>query len=877
MRIQLKKTRLTRVLLHPIAKVVLALVALVVLAGLSVFGYYYARYAKVIDQRLSGAVFAQTSRIYSAPDPLFVGDLTSASEIVAKLQRAGYSDNKTNPMGWYHPVKGGLEIFPGPESYFRDEPVLVRLSGNKVERIVSLKDNTEQQRYELEPELITNLFDRSREKRRLVRFEDLPPHLVNAVLAAEDKDFFQHSGIDFSGIIRAAYEDIRSWNRAQGASTLTQQLSRDLFLTHLRGEGGIYERSPSRKAAETMIALQLEQRLTKQQIFEAYCNMVYLGQRGTFSLMGVGEASLAYFGKDVRQLSLPEAAFLAGITRGPNIYNPYKYPERARDRRNRILDAMVRIDAITPQERDEAAKAPINVVPPYLETGDAPYFVDLVREYLLERYPEKELVSNGYKIYTTLDMDLQRAAAEAVRAGMQLVDEQLAKRKSKKPWPQAQVALVSIDPRSGDVKALLGGRLYGASQLNRAVALRQPGSVFKPFVFAAAFNSAIEGGYPQITPATMVDDTPTVFVYEGGTYEPSNYRENFRGYVSARAALTASLNVATVKIAEMTGYHKVVQLARRAGLQRPVATPAVALGSYESSPLEMAGAYTIFANDGKRVPPFLVRLIRSRDGQVIEEHQTAEEQVLDPRVAALMTSLMEGVVQYGTGAGVRARGFTAPAAGKTGTSHDGWFAGYTSNLLTIVWVGFDDNTELPLSGSQSALPIWTEFMKRAGGLREYRNMAPFGTPPGLISVELDPESGQLATASCPRARSELFIIGSQPSDFCLHHSLQHVSQPGGPILPHDPFAIGAVAPPADGAGRGRSAAPVAPGRPNATRAPGAVATQPVPRPAPGANGDEEAADPDAEKKKKRGFFGRIFSVFGGDGDKQKREKQAPRE
>lgn len=846
MRIQLRNTRFARFLLHPVGKFLLGLsVGLTVVVG-TVFVYQYVRFAKLIDRRLQGDVFARTSRIYASPESLFVGQEATVAELTGKLRRAGYNENKTNRIGWYHEIPGGLEVFPGADSYFQDEPAVIRIAEGKIEKIISLRDNAPQQQYELEPILITNLFDQQREKRRLLRFEDLPPNLVNAILAAEDKSFFQHSGLDYARILKAAYEDIRAWNRNQGASTLTSQLAREFFLTPAK--------TPKRKAAEALIAIQLERRLTKQQIFEFYCNQIYMGQRGSFSLRGMSEASLAYFGKEVRQLTLPEAAFLAGMIRGPNIYNPYRYPDRAHARRNRIIEAMHRIGAITAEQRDEAAKLPLKVVPHYIETGDAPYFVDLVREQLLEKHPEKELLNASYKVYTTLDTNLQRAAVEAMRVGTQYVDEQFvklaAKRKNKQAYPQAQAALVAIDPHTGEVKALVGGRYYGTSQLNRAVAMRQPGSAFKPFVFAAAFNSAIDGARPLVTPVTVVDDSPTTFVYDGGTYEPSNYRDNFRGMVNARYALAHSLNVATIKIGEMAGFDKVSKLAREAGLTTAKGTPSVALGSYESSPLELAGAYTIFANNGKRVDPFLIRMVRRQNGQVIEEHKVKEKPVLDPRVATLMTRLMEGVVTNGTGAGVRARGFTAPAAGKTGTSHDGWFAGYTSNLLAIVWVGFDDNRELPLSGSQSALPIWTEFMKRASSVRQYRNMAPFTTPPGLTSAEVDPVSGQLASAYCPERRPEVFIEGTLPTEVCMLHTLNMTS----PSLPPTPFGLPTQRPIVAPAG-----AP-----PTGVALPG----QTPPTPADGAEAQNG-------EQRKRGFFGRVFGVFKGDEKPKPPPEQRP--
>ncbi len=823
MKIKLRKS------IHPVLKVILALVILVGVGGTSVFTYYYVYFSRLIDKRLSGQVFANTSRLYAAPEPVFAGQDASLSEIGASLRRAGYSENKTNPTGWYHVIPGGIEIFPGPDSYFKDEPGLLRIEKGQVQRIVSLKDNTERQRYDLEPQIITNLFDRSREKRRLVRFEDLPPHLVNAVLAIEDKNFFQHSGIDFLRVIKAGWDDLRG-GHYQGASTLSMQLS-GLFFLNRR------ERTWKRKLSETMITLELERRLTKQQIFEFYMNQVSFGQRGSFSINGIGEASLVYYGKDVKVLNLPEAAFLAGLMNGPSFYNPYRQPDRAKQRRNRVLDAMVQTGAITAAQRDEANQKPLGVVPPYLDQGDAPYFVDLVKDQLLERYPEKDLVSNAHRIYTGLDIDLQKIASEAIRIGMAEVDQRLVPFRKKKKLPEAQCALVALDPHTGQVLALQGGRNYGLSQLNRAVAQRQPGSSFKPFTYAAAFNSAIDGSRPLMTANTVVVDEPTVFSFDGKTYEPENFHEKFYGPTTLRNALAHSYNIATVKVAEMIGYDKVVALARAAGIKNVQPTPSVAIGSYDATPLEMAGAYTIFANGGERLDPILVSQVKARDGTVLEHAAPKPVRVLDPRVAYLMTNLMESVIQSGTGASVRGRGFTAPAAGKTGSSRDGWFAGYTSNLLLIVWVGFDDNTNLPLEGAKSALPIWTEFMKRAVTLRRYRNTLPFDPPPGVVNVEIDSETGQLSTPWCVSRVTEMYIDGSQPSELCARHGLQRVSRPG---VFSNIFGIDR---------RGDAVKqPVPPAPP-----PGVASnTQPAPTTA------DTPVNAEAPAKKKRGFFGRIF-------------------
>jgi len=836
------KIRLRR-RLHPVLKAFLAFLLVVGVSGTAVFTYYYVRFAQMIDRRLGNPWFANASRLYAAPEPVFLGQEATLRELAGDLRRAGYSEVKNNPVGWYSLIAGGIQIFPGPESYFQDEPVLIRVSQGAVERIVSLKDNTDRQRYELEPQIITNLFDRSREKRRLIKFEDLPPHLVNAVVCVEDKSFFQHSGIDFLRVIKAAYDDVRGGRIRSGASTLTMQLAGGFFLDRR-------ERTWSRKVPEVMITLELEQRLTKPQIFEFYMNQVSFGQRGSFSINGVGEAAVAYFGKEVKQLSLPEGALLAGILNGPSLFSPYRWPDRAKKRRDLVLEMMAQNGAITAKQKEEAVAAPLGVVPPYVDTGDAPYFVDLVKDQLVERYSEKDLVSQPYRIYTTLDSDLQRMASEAIRAGIQEADQLLAKKKKK--YPQPQVALVCLDPHTGEVKALQGGRNYGLSQLNRAISKRQPGSSFKPFVYAAAFNSAVDGSQPLITPATVVVDEPTVFSYDNGqkTYQPDNYHEKFAGPTTLRNALAHSYNIATVKVAEMTGYDKVAHLATAAGLKGILATPAMAIGSYDATPLEMAAAYTVFANGGQFVDASLIRTVKSQDSTIVEEHRPEPKRVLDPRVAYLMTNMMETVMRSGTAASVRSRGFTAPGAGKTGSSHDAWFAGYTSNLLTIVWVGFDDNTNMPLEGAKAALPIWVEFMKRAVTLRRYRNPMPFEAPAGVVLMPVDPETGMAATANCPNQVEELFIEAGQP-EVCQRHR--------GSLLTQIPLF---------GRLLSRGAAPPP------TPVPAGSVLPEMPASSPGGLTPTGAAQPSAQpapQKKKPGFWGRIFGS--GSKDKQTPPKQ----
>ena len=771
---------MVRILARPFGKILAAVSAFLLVAGLGTFAFFYHKYSKLIDEKLSAGPFPNTSMLFAAPRQVMVGDETTPDEVVSILRRSGYTETTTKRMGWYKVRPDAVEIFPGVDSYFRQDAGVITFKGKKVSRIFLVADSTERTVYQLEPELVTNLFDRKREKRRLVKFTDIPTVMVHAIVSIEDKRFFQHSGFDPLRIIKAAYVDISKGYMAQGSSTLTMQLARNFWLTP--------DKNWQRKAAETLITLELERKLTKEEIFEYYANMIDLGRRGSFSIRGVGEAAKAYFGKDLSALTLPEAATIAGLIQRPSATNPFRWPDRAKARRNVVLSFMRENGYISSEKQyADAVAAPLNVVKSGADSTDAPYFVDLVNDGLIEQFQDYDFQNSSYRVYTTIDMNLQREAAEAVRIGMQEVDEQLKKRKSKN---EAQVALVALDPQTGEVKALVGGRNYGMSQLNRALAKRQPGSSFKPFVYAAAMNTALEGGERVFTPASTILDEPTTFWFGSKPYEPRNHNGNYFGNVTLRQAMAKSLNIPAVKLAEAVGYDKVVEVARRAGLNMQIhATPSIALGAYEVTPIEVAGGYTIFANRGVFVKPNWISLIRDDKGNKIFEQTPVRRQVLDPRVAYLMVSLMEEVLRSGTGAGTRTRGFALPAAGKTGTSHDGWFAGFTSKLICVVWIGFDDNKELHLEGARSALPVWTEFMKRAHRHREYRGAHAFSAPDGIVSVEIDPLSGQLATGACPSSRAEVFITGSQPIETCRLHgsgSRSGTQVAGWDNLPPDP-------------------------------------------------------------------------------------------
>ena len=757
----------------PVFRFALAAFGLLAVVFVVAFSYFYVKYDRIIERRFKGPVFANAAKIYAAPETVSVGEKADLKLIAADLRHAGYSEKSGEAsMGSYHLSGSTLEIQPGPSSYHSPESATIRVHDGHIESITA-GSGAQLGAYELEPEMVTSLFEGDqRAKRQVVHYNEMPKIMVDAVLAIEDRRFFEHSGVNFVRFAEAAWIDITRQRHEQGGSTITMQLSRGFFLTP--------EKTLKRKLTEMLIATELEQKFTKQQIFEFYANWVPLGQRGSFAISGLAEASRAYFNKDIKDLTLPEAALLAGIIQGPSWLSPYRHPERALARRNLVLDSMVETHAVTKEQADKAKATPLKLAPPNVEASDAPYFVDLVRDTVTAKVPEREVNEQAYRIYTTLDPDLQRAAAQAVDAGIKLVDEQVTKRRTKRvkigkgkyethvePGPQAQVALVALNPHTGEVLALVGGRNYAWSQLNHAVAKRPTGSIFKPFVYAAAMNTALDGTNPVLTPASIVADQPSTFAYGDQIYEPRNYKEEYHGDVTLRYALAMSLNNATVKLAEEVGYDKVADLAKAAGITSVKPTPAMALGSYDATPLEMAAAYTVFANNGIRISPTMVKSVRTATGDPVLNFSSDSKQVLDPRVAYVMTDMMEGVINNGLGySAVRVRGFTAPAAGKTGSSHDGWFAGYTSNLLCIVWVGLDDYTDLHLTGAVTAGPIWTEFMKKASTIDRYSDMKPFSQPSGVVDVQLDKVTNLLATPTCPQTYTAAFVTGTEPTTTC---------------------------------------------------------------------------------------------------------------
>jgi penicillin-binding protein 1B len=762
-------------------RVALLAIAAVALVALIVIGWFYFKYERIVDDRLKQPIFANTAKIYAAPREVRPGQKLTVRLIANEVREAGYSADgasPVSPLGTFSQGVQTITVHPGPQSYHAQDSATIRIGSGVVE---SITDDHGQplSSYELEPLLITGLSDDpNRTKRRLVTYDEIPQNLVQAVLAIEDRRFFEHNGVNYWRLMEAVFHDLTTGQKQQGGSTLTMQLARGFFLSP--------EKRIKRKIIEIVITFQLEHRFTKKEIFEMYANQINLGQRGSFSINGFGEASQAYFGKDVRQLDLAECALLAGIIQRPNYFNPFRHADRTIERRNLVLDSMVETGAITKEQAERAKSEPLHLSAASVDASEAPYFVDLVRDQLVQKLGERDFNSEGLHIYTSLDPDLQRLATTAVESTIHVVDERVDKqhaldKKRGIAYVYPQVALVALNPHTGQVLAMVGGRSYGNSQLNHAVAKRPTGSIFKPFVYASAFATAAEGtmlpGQTKLfSPLTMLKDEQTTYG-EGTPYEytPKNFEGEYHEEVTARYALMRSLNNATISLASMVGFDRVAALARDAGVKSARGTPSMAIGSYDATPLDMAGAYTIFANNGLHLDPWMLASVRTSTGDIISDYSPASKQILEPRVAYLTVNMMQNVLRSdvtgsGTGAGVRNMGFTAPAAGKTGTDHDAWFAGFTSNLLCIVWVGNDDYTDIKLQGAQAAAPIWAEFMKRAVLLPQYSDTHDFSPPEGVEIVKIDKNSNLLSDETCPEAFDSAFLDGTAPTDTCDHPS-----------------------------------------------------------------------------------------------------------
>ena len=771
--------------LLPYRKQILIGLGVVVAIAVGVLVAFYVRYGRVIDARLHGERDRVVPRVFARPLTLHPGQGLSEVELVARLNDVGYAQRaRVERAGEFAIDKSTIVLIPRGGSH-AGQPVVVNYPppppvrkgvapkpappATKISRLdVAGKPVDE---VALDPPMLTALVSGLREKRRRVALETIPTRMQQAVLAIEDRRFYFHPGFDPFSILGAVFTNLTSSRRVPiGRSTVTQQLARMLFLSdEFNAELQSGQRSYTRKFREGFMAIILETKATKDEIFELYLNDVYLGNRGSFALHGVAEAAKMFFGKDVSNLSLSEAALIAGVIQSPAGHSPFKNADSAKERRNVVLRAMADADFITVDAAERASKDPVVIVARALD-NEAPYFVDYLSQNLDEAFPGVTRQPGTLDVYSTLDLNLQRYAVESVRDGIAKIDALLGRRK-RGPRRVAQAALVAVDPRTGEILALIGGRSYNTSQYNRAVvSRRQVGSTFKPFVYLAAFEKSAAEGTADLTPATTVFDEPTTWTFDNQEWSPHNYDDHYDGQITLRRALAMSRNIATIKVAEQTGFDRVVALWKKTKLGpddvKPY--PSFALGTLELTPLEAAEAYTLFANGGTTRKLRAISSITSGD-QRLKPAVAKGANVARPATAFLVTHMMRSVLNEGTGNAARGAGFTADAAAKSGTTNDlkdAWFIGFTPELLTVVWVGLDDNQPLGMSGAQAALPIWTSFMIKALAGRQSPS---FEAPAGDTFVEVDRDTGKIATPNCPRITNEAFLTGTEPLETCDLH------------------------------------------------------------------------------------------------------------
>ncbi len=726
---------------------------LVVLACSLTAMYYWFEFSDRIDRRLlSGEVFTPGAGIYSAPKILKTDEDISQAQLIDYLKTAGYvekSDHADASRSRYTIDNDQLVIEPGINGVIDGKkvfPVLAvkfKKDGRSIAAITDRDAKTEVRETHLEPKILSSIAAEGDGRRKTINFGDLPPHLIKAITVTEDRAFFEHYGVNLRGIGRALWRRYEAEDNSpinnQGGSSITQQLVKNLLLTN--------EQTLQRKVTEAYMSVILETRLTKQEIFTLYANQIYLGQQGGVSIYGVGEAASAYFGKDVTQLTLPEAALIAGIIRSPNRYNPYRHPEKVRDRRNQVLQSMAEAGEISPELFAEAREVPVELkqISNRKDLQGMPYFSQYAIEELPKIIADPEAIQH-LRVYTSIDPDLQRMAYETVATRL----EALEKRFPKKDKRDLNAAMVAIRPKTGEIVAMVGGRDYLQNQFNRATdAKRQPGSVFKPFVYTAAINSAYDSGSKIFTAASIFKDEKKTFTFNQDSYSPNNFGDTFSNKeMTLRDALVKSKNVITVDLGMQLNIGKVMNLATKAGFPKvDKAYPSMALGTAEATPLEVATAYTMFANLGDRVSPMPITLITNGAGRTLSAQTPNRKNVVRPDVAYIMDDIMKDVVNRGTAAQLGGMGFRnvagkAAFAGKTGTSRDGWFAGFTPEIVCVVYVGFDDGSDLDMKGADSAMPIWADFMQDALRLHPEWN-ADWTPPAGVKKGEIDIRNGTL--------------------------------------------------------------------------------------------------------------------------------------
>lgn len=720
------------------------------------------RYVEV-GRGIAGSDGSRPTIFYGRPLEIRRGDSPDNLRLGERLHRLAYRrvTGKPSAPGTYVRDKGHIRIVPRRREDGRTAaPVEIALADG---RAASFTVNGKTQDVvRLEAEEIGRLLNPKLESRHQVSLGTVSPHLQNAVIACEDKRFYSHPGIDLLAVGRALLVNLREGRFAQGGSTITQQVAKNFFLSP--------RKTVARKLNEAELALALELRYSKKQILEMYLNKIYLGQTGVERIYGVEDAADAYFSKRAADLTLPEAALLAGIIQAPNRYLLFRNTEAAKARRNRVLARMRDLDMISEEAFAQASGAPVT-----LRSGEAPvhlssYFIDYIQRITKDEMGNERLYHTGYRYYTTLDPVIQQAAEEAVTRGLETIETKA--RRAREPL---QAALVAVDPKTGELVAMVGGRNYAQTRFNRALdARRQPGSAFKPFVLAAVLSSSL-AGKSQLTLSSLVSGGPITLDTPEGPWTPSNYEDKTYGDLPLRKVFEESVNTATVRLASDIGFQDVLDTARRAGIKSPLRpVGSLALGSFEVSPLELAYAYATLASGGIRFEPFSLYSVTAADGEPLLTRTVRQHKAFDPRVAYLAGYALQGVLERGTAGEARALGITFPAAGKTGTTNgnrDSWFVCYTPDIVCAVWVGYDAGADTGLTGAAGALRISARFLR---ALYPHAGPSPVAVPEGIETAVIDPDTGYLATTACPKTFSEAYLLGTAPTETCPAHPVSPV-------------------------------------------------------------------------------------------------------
>jgi penicillin-binding protein 1B len=752
----------------------ITVVAILVAIALLVLYVYRQSVGKFEIRRLS-----LPTRVYADLTPLRAGLILSRDDLLEKLDRLGYrSAPAVTQPGDYTLAPQQIDIytrkFDHPSGQYDAQPIRITYRGAAIDSVVSVRDSHPLDKAALEPELLTSILSDQLENRRPVTLDQVPQQLQDAVIVTEDVRFWHHPGVDPIGMIRAGFRNLRAGGVSEGASTLTQQLVKNYYLTP--------ERTIKRKLVEAFMAIILDAKYSKREILEAYLNDIYLGRNRSISIIGVGEACQFYFGKPVSEISVPEAAMLAGMIRSPNNYSPFTRPDLAMQRRSTVLDQMLKNGKIDQATYEKAMATPLPRKPFRQRTGltSIPYYVDRVLQEMSRDYGVKDVKGRGLEIFTAIDLNAQDTAAKTLEAGLESLEKnsRLLRRRDN----PLQGVILHVDVPSGEIHALVGGRNYDLNQFNRALqSKRQIGSLIKPFVYLTAFEPSLS--QQNITPATLVSDERIPPMKQYRNWSPHNYEDRYHGTVTVREALEQSMNSASVRIGLACGIQSIIRTVHTLGIVSAIDdNPALLLGAVGIPPIEMADAYSSMARIGNRLPLRTIRFVTDDRGHVVAAADPAQPvQVFPARDVYILVNVMKGVLDRGTAAGAHSLGFRLIAAGKTGTTNDkrdAWFIGFTPSTLAVTWIGFDDNAPIGLSGSEGAVPIWTRYMlaETAG-----QPNTDFAVPPGVSFVDVDETSGGLATPMCPQNAivHEAFKAGTEPTILCPLHSPQ---APPAPLL-----------------------------------------------------------------------------------------------